>query len=135
LDGKGSVGSLFFLLNSSSSDILSRVLAMDSTNEVWAAINTMFISASRSKVNHLRAALNDTKKLTMTADQYFTKIKGFASEFASAGKPVEDDELIGHILHGLYGSYNSLVTTINGNPNTTLDDLFGQLKMISRKTG
>jgi hypothetical protein len=106
LDGKGSVGSTF-LLNSLSPDILSHVLAMDSTTGVWAAINTMFTSAYRSKVNHLHAALNDTKKLTMTADQYFTKMKGFASELASAGEPVDDDEIIGHNHHGLDGSYNS----------------------------
>jgi hypothetical protein len=54
-------------------------------------------------------------------------MKCLASELVSAGKPVDDDELIGHILHGLDGSYNYLVTTVNGNPNTTLDDLFGQL--------
>jgi hypothetical protein len=49
------------------------------------------------------------------------------TELASVGKPVDDDELIGHILYGLDGSYNSLVTTVNGNPNTSLDVLFGQL--------
>jgi hypothetical protein len=30
----------------------------------------------------------------MTADQYFTKMKGFASKLSSLGKPVEDDELL-----------------------------------------
>ena len=54
-------------------------------------------------------------------------MKGFASELAAAGKPLEDDELIGYILHGLDSSYNSLVAAVNGNPDTTLDDLFGLL--------
>jgi hypothetical protein len=68
---------------------------MQSTTKVWAAISNMFASASRMKVQHLRAALIDTKKLNMTADEYFNKMKGFASELVAAGKPLEDDELIG----------------------------------------
>ena len=116
-----------FLLNSLSPEILSHVLGMESTAAVWATINTMFSAASRSRVQHLRSALNDTKKKDLTADQYITKMKGFASELATAGKPLEDDELIGYLLHGLGSSYNSLVAAVNGNPGTTLDDFFGQL--------
>ena len=118
---------LRFLLNSLSPDILSHVLGMDSTAEAWAAITGMFSTASRTKVQHLCSALNDTKKDTMTAHQYFTKMKGFASELAAAGKPLEDDELIGYLLHGLDASYNALVTAVDSNPATTLDDLFGLL--------
>ena len=44
---------LHFLLNSLSPDILSHVLGMESTAEVWATINSMFSSALRSKVQHL----------------------------------------------------------------------------------
>jgi hypothetical protein len=33
-----------------------------------------------------------------------------------------------HLLHGLDGSYNALVMTVNGNHGTTLDDFYGQLR-------
>ena len=64
---------LRFLLNLLSPDILSHVLAMESTAEAWAAITAMFASASKSKVQHLRPAINDTKKDNMTVDQYFSR--------------------------------------------------------------
>jgi hypothetical protein len=39
-----------------------------------------------------------------------------------------DDEFLGYLLHGLdKGEYNSLITTVNGNHNTTLDDFYEQL--------
>jgi hypothetical protein len=35
--------------------------------------------------------------------------------------------MIGYILNGLDSSYNDLVSSVNGNPNTTLDDVYGQI--------
>jgi hypothetical protein len=87
----------------------------------------MFSTPSRTRINHLRGALNNTKKGTMTTDQFFAKMKGFSSELVAAGKPVEDDEMIGYILNGLDSSYNDLVSSVNGNPHTTLDDVYGQI--------
>jgi hypothetical protein len=52
----------------------------------------------------------------------------FSSELAAAGKLVEDDEMIGYVLNGLYSSYNELVSSVNGNPNTIFDDLFSLIK-------
>ena len=61
----------------------------------------MLSSQSCSKINHLRGALNTTKKLEMTAAQYFAKMKGFSSELVSLHKEVDDGELVGYILNGL----------------------------------
>ena len=87
----------------------------------------MFSSHSRTRINHLRAELNNTKKKDTTAAQFFAKMKSFSSELAAAGKPIEEDDMVGYILNGLDGSYNSLVSSVNGNPGTTLDDLYSQL--------
>ena len=43
------------LLDSLSPDILTHVLGMDSTFQAWSSITTMFSSANRSKVQHLRS--------------------------------------------------------------------------------
>jgi hypothetical protein len=114
-----------WLLISLSPDILSHVLGVESTAAAWTAINGMFTTASRTKAQHLRGELNDTRKLSMTADQYYTKMKGFASELPALGKPIENDELLGYLLHGLDKvEYNSLITMINANPGTTLEEFF-----------
>jgi hypothetical protein len=127
---------LRFLLNSLSPDILSHVLGMNTTAEAWKAINAMFKTASRTKAQQLREKLNDTKKLTMTADQYFTKMKGFSSELSALGKPIEEEELLGYLLHGLDKTeYNALITSVHGNPNTTLDEFYEQLCGYDMRNG
>jgi hypothetical protein len=54
-------------------------------------------------------------------------MKGYASELATAGKHVDDDELKDYILNGLDESFNSLVASINAVPSTSLSDMFSQL--------
>jgi hypothetical protein len=61
----------------------------------------MFKTADRSKIQHLRSQLKDTKKLAMSANDYFTKMKGFASELVAVGKPLDEDELVGYLLRRL----------------------------------
>ena len=68
-----------YLVNSLSSDVLAHVLGLDTAAEIWGAISAMFASQSISWVQHLRTALNTTKKNKMTPTQYFTKMKGFRS--------------------------------------------------------
>ncbi|KAK1602850.1 hypothetical protein QYE76_016332 [Lolium multiflorum] len=99
---------LGWILNSLSPKILAHTIGVDSTAAVWATITKVCGSSSRSKINQLRGALGSTKKLELTASAFFAKMKGFASELAAAGKPVPEDEMIGYIVNGLDGSYNSL---------------------------
>jgi hypothetical protein len=87
----------------------------------------MFTTTSRYKVQHLRGALQNAKKNEMTPANFFTKMKGFTSEILAIGKPVEKDELVGFILNRNDGSYNSLVSSVNANPCTGLDDLYDQI--------
>jgi hypothetical protein len=54
-------------------------------------------------------------------------MKGYASELATAGKHVDDDEFKDYILNGLDESFNSLVAAINAVPSTSLNDMCSQL--------
>jgi hypothetical protein len=75
----------FLRKNSLSPEILAHVLDYETLAKVWSTIMSMFSYVSKSKVSHLRAALNNTKK-DMTVAQYSTTIKGFVSELAVVGK-------------------------------------------------
>jgi hypothetical protein len=109
---------------------------VSSTAEAWSAISAMFKMASRTKAQHLLEKLNDTKKLSMIAENYYTKMKGFALELSALGKPVEDDEMLGYLLHGLdKGEYNALITSVNSNPGTTVDDFYEQLCSYDMRNG
>jgi hypothetical protein len=119
---------LGWIVNSLSPEILAHVLDYETTAEVWSTITGIFSSTSKSKVSHMRTALNKTKKKDLSAAQYFTIMKGFVFELVVAGKIIDDHELIGYILNGLDKSYNALVDRVQANPGTTLDDPFGQLQ-------
>jgi hypothetical protein len=116
-----------FLVNSLSEDVLPHVYGLHHAADVWKALVSLFSLQSKSKVSSLRGALINTKKLDLTAQQYITKMKGFASELAAAGKAVDDDELKDYILNGLDRSFNHLVSAINAVPSMTLTDMCSQL--------
>jgi hypothetical protein len=118
---------LRWLVNALSPDVLAHVIGLESSAEVWAAINTHVSASSKSRVQHLWAALIETKKGDMSADKYFTKMKTIAQELVAAGKPLDDDELVWHVLKNLGDTYKYLVTAVRANPNTTLSDLFSQV--------
>jgi hypothetical protein len=60
-------------------------------------------------------------------------MKGFSSELVAFGKEVDEGELVGYIVNGLDGTYNNVVATVHGNPNTTLDELYDQLSAHDRR--
>jgi hypothetical protein len=121
---------LRWLLNAVSPDVLAHVLDLDTSASVWSALNVHVSAQSKTRVQQLRSALNDTRKNDLSADKYFAKMKCIASELAGASKPVDDDELVYYVLHGLGKDYNYLRTAINANPGTTLD-VSAQGKVLS----
>jgi hypothetical protein len=99
----------------------------------YAVDNIAHVFASaKSKIQHLRYALVETKKNDMSAEKYFAKMKTIAQELAVAGKPLDDDEIVWHVLKGLGSSYNQLIVAVRANPGTTLADLFSQVEAFDR---
>ncbi|KAK1644724.1 hypothetical protein QYE76_062529 [Lolium multiflorum] len=123
---------LRWLLNALSPDVLTHVIGLETSAEVWEALNSHVSASSKSRVQHLRTALVETKKNTMSVEKYFSKMKTIAQELAAAGKPIDDDELVWYVLKNLGGEYNNLITAVRANPNTTLSDLFGQVQSFDR---
>ncbi|XP_071681415.1 uncharacterized protein [Lolium perenne] len=99
---------LRWLLNGLSPDVLSHVIGLETSAEVWASLDSHVSAKSKTRVQQLRSALNDTRKNDLSAYKYFAKMKSIASEFAAAGKPLDDDELVYYVLHGLGTKCKSL---------------------------
>jgi hypothetical protein len=109
---------LSHLTNSMSPNILLHVHTHEHAFEVWAALAEMFASQARSRTTNLRIALGNTKKLEMTTDAYFNKMKKFADELATAIKPLEDAQMVSYLVAGLDHVYNSAVAAINALPKS-----------------
>ena len=63
-----------FILNTLSPEIIPHVVGIETTAEVWSILTKMFSSHSRTRINHLRGELNNTKKKETTAAQFFAKM-------------------------------------------------------------
>jgi hypothetical protein len=57
-------------------------------------------------------ALATATKGSSTISEYFTKMKALADEMASAGKRLEDDELVSYILTGFDLAYDLVVSAV-----------------------
>ncbi|KAL9431979.1 hypothetical protein AB3S75_027064 [Citrus x aurantiifolia] len=105
---------LGWLLSSMSEGIISLVFNLETSREVWKAIEVQFGSQSKSRLLHLRYMMNSTKKDDLKITDYFIKMKSIADNMAAAGSALSDDDLILHVLSGLGPDYNSVATYITG---------------------
>ena len=94
----------------------------------------MFSSQSLSRVNNIRTSLVNAQKGNKTVTTYFAEMRGFADELAAAGKPLQDDELISYILHGLDMDYQPLVSALDARITpVSLDELFSMLSNFGQR--
>ena len=124
---------LNYLLSSLSRDVLTQVAALPTTAAVCEAIEGMFASQSRTRVINTRMALANAQKGSSSIADYFTKMKSLADDMASAGKPLEDEEIVPYILSGLDLEYNPVVSAITAQPEPiSLGELFTQLSAFEQ---
>jgi hypothetical protein len=69
----------------------------------------------------------------MTAEQYISKMSGFRSKVAAAGKIIDDEEMIGYITAGLDNSYNALVDRVDNTPGISLTDVTNQINSFDMR--
>jgi hypothetical protein len=79
--------------------------------EVWAYILLSFASQSHARVINVHMALSTTKKTSdMNVSKYVTKMKTLADEMTSAGKKLDDEDLVSYNLAGLDADFNPLLS-------------------------
>jgi hypothetical protein len=98
-----------------------------SAAQTWKALNAMFASQSQAWTMQLRSHLSTTRKGKITVAAYFSKMKGFANEMASAGKTLEDEDFIAYLLVGLDYDYNSFIENISARSDSlSVSDVYAQ---------
>jgi hypothetical protein len=72
--------------------------------------------------------LSTLKKGAQTIFAYFKKAQGFSHLLADVGKPIEDSELVSHILASLGAEYDPLVTSVTTRQDSiSLNNLYGYM--------
>ncbi|KAF9661068.1 hypothetical protein SADUNF_Sadunf19G0029400 [Salix dunnii] len=72
-----------------------------------------FAAQNRSCVSHLKRQLQNLQQENKTCADYVQIEKGLANQFAGAGKPIEDDDLIPYIIGGLRATYTPFITSFS----------------------
>ncbi|CAO2141788.1 unnamed protein product [Urochloa humidicola] len=103
---------LSHLLSSLSHEILMQVVALQSSSQVWSAIEASFTSVTKARSVNTHLVLTTTKKGSMSVADYYTKMKALSDEMAAAGKPMDDDEFVAYVLNGLEEDFNPLVSAL-----------------------
>ena len=103
---------------------------METSKQVWTALQTRFSSQSRSRISHLKRQLQTLTQSTKSCSDYLENAKNLADQLVAAGKPVDDQDLIFFLLGGLQSSYTPFVTSFNfasRNTDFTFEDFQAKL--------
>jgi hypothetical protein len=70
--------------------------------------------------------LSTTKKGDMSVSKYVAKMKALADEMASAGKKLDDEDLVSYILAGLDSDFDPVISTVSTRVEAiTVGELYG----------
>ena len=101
-----------YLVASLSRDVLSQVANCTTAAQIWAALEEMYSSRIRARAVNTRISLATLKKGAMSISEYFSKMRELGDEMASAGKPLDDEDLVSYILTGLDMDFNPIVSAV-----------------------
>lgn len=110
-----------------SEEILPDVIDSGTSKEAWDKLQRMFRSATRARVVQIRVDLATAKKGDLSARDYFSRIKGLASELVAANSPISDDEVIVYLLAGLGPDCDSFFTSMTTKDALALDEVYAHL--------
>ncbi|KAL5713022.1 hypothetical protein ACHQM5_015139 [Ranunculus cassubicifolius] len=133
---------LLIWLNATISEpLLSYVVGFPTAQSLWNTIENRFATISRSHVLQLRTRLQMLRKGSLSISQYLQNIKSITDNLSAAGSPIEDGDLVFHILNGLPSDYNAFVTSVRiREPPITADSLHSlllseELTILDRNRG
>lgn len=125
---------LSYLLGSLSREIGSQITAVTTAAEAWTAIQALHASQSRARIISTRMALATASKGASSISEFFSKMKALGDEMASAGRKLEDEELISYILTGLDREYDPVVTAVAARVEPiTVNELYAQLVSFEQR--
>jgi hypothetical protein len=117
------------LLSSLTREVIQQVATSkkcDRCMAEWQTIELAYGSQTRVRAVNTHLALVTTHKGNMSVTEYVTKIRALGDEMASAGKSLDDEELVSCILAGLDAEYNSVVSTVVARVEPiTVSELYG----------
>nr|KAJ0208302.1 hypothetical protein LSAT_V11C500255750 [Lactuca sativa] len=116
------------LLGSCSETIQSVVLSAHTSYQAFKRLTESYASVSRSIIISLKSRLANNPKGTRSIMEFLHDMKNIADDLALAQSPVDEEDLVVHILSQLGEDYNNITTALKFHDTAiTYPDLFEKL--------
>ncbi|GJS96847.1 putative RNA-directed DNA polymerase [Tanacetum coccineum] len=87
-------------------------LLVETSREAWERLNSSYASSSRSRIISLKSKLTKNPKGTRSVAEFLHEMRSIADELALAQSPIQEEDLIVHILSQLRDEVNNIVAAI-----------------------
>jgi len=101
--------------------ILTKMVGLETTSQIWQRLSTYFASHTRVKIKKLKCQLKIPKK-EPSVHTYLLDIKNIIDSLAVVGSPISTEDHIDVILDGLPEEYDHFVTSIISRLNPYIVD-------------
>ncbi|KAK8951385.1 hypothetical protein KSP39_PZI003284 [Platanthera zijinensis] len=115
---------LTWLTNSLSEAALTQIGTCATSAEVWHSLEVLYGTLARSRILQLKSELQSMTKGALSMADYVQRVKSIAQNLASAGKPIDEDDLVMWLLRGLGSEFDPIVAAINlSRDSPTVDEV------------
>ncbi|CAA0817448.1 Unknown protein, partial [Striga hermonthica] len=98
-----------WILSSLSESILILTVGLESSKQIWLALENNFATQSQAKIMQYKILLQSLKKTGIAMKEYLSKMKSYCDVLASAGHTIPEKDQILHVLSGLPSEYDAVV--------------------------
>lgn len=125
---------LSYLFSSLTKEIFGQVARATTAKDLRTAIQELHASQSRARIMATRMALASATKGASSVAEFFVKMKGLADDMASAGRRLEDEELVTFILTGLGEEFEPIVSAVSSRVEPiSVNELYAQLAAFEQR--
>ncbi|KAK1431448.1 hypothetical protein QVD17_07907 [Tagetes erecta] len=100
------------ILGSCSDDIQPIIASASTAKEAWERLSSSFASKSRSRIISLKSKLAKNPKGNRSIAEFLNEMQSIADELALVQNPIDDEDLLVHILSQLGDEYNSITAAL-----------------------
>ncbi|KAL4563133.1 hypothetical protein LXL04_027166 [Taraxacum kok-saghyz] len=116
------------LLGSCSDTIQPIVSSAETSRQAFKRLTESYASVSRSRIISLKSRLANNPKGTRTITEFLNDMKSIADELALAQSPIDEEDLIVHILGQLGDDFTNISSALKiRDTPITFPDLFDKL--------
>ncbi|XP_058009934.1 uncharacterized protein LOC131183293 [Hevea brasiliensis] len=101
------------IIASVSFSVLNTIVDAKTSTEAWNKLQVAFANKSATQILSLREKLSRTKRDSRPVAKYLQLVKSIAEELSLCGSPVNDVDLIIHVLGGIGSEFRDIATAMH----------------------